>query len=522
MDQKIINTDVVVIGGGTGGLTAGAIIAKEGLDVVICEINSQVGGYLAGFSRGEFQFDSSIQWLNQASPGGILFRLWNYLGDNAPQCPSLKRIHRWVGPEHDYILTSDPIELRDTLIRDFPEDKKGIKKFFKDAQEVVPHLKVMNSMMRTPSTLSVLEKIKKGWLLTRHGIPMIPYIKTPVEKLLKKYFKTSKLRGVFRSQESFTAVIFSVAWAFCNDFQAAPEGGTTAIANWLSNVVRKNKGEIRLQTKVSGILVNASNTAYGVVLYDGTEIHSQFVIAASDLYNLYNNMLPTGIVEMKKIDKIDQAEIYQSSFTVFLGLDCPSQELGFGEEVLNMVTDNPHRKDHTSSDPDKTIIMVVTPSVRDKSLAPEGKGTLMIHCPADIEYGDHWKIKTDGKRGEDYNIFKEKFAEILISRVAERLAPNLQRHIEVKSIATPVTYERYSQNHHGSIMGIKPNKANIKSGLANMKTPVKNLLIGGHCAEYSGGVPMAAKAGANAAAYILKKMKHQGFMNIKAVLDNSH
>ncbi len=57
------------------------------------------------------------------------------------------------------------------------------------------------------------------------------------------------------------------------------------------------------------------------------------------------------------------------------------------QEVLNMVTDNALRVDHTSGNPHKTIIMVVAPSVRDHTLAPEGKGTLMIHCPAHMEYG---------------------------------------------------------------------------------------------------------------------------------------
>jgi len=338
---------------------------------------------------------------------------------------------------------------------------------------------------------------------------------------LKKYFSTPKLRDIFRSQEGFAAVIFPVAWAFCDDFQAAPEGGTAAIANWLSNVVQDNKGEVRLCTSVSRVLVDASNTAYGVILSDNTEIRSRYVIAACDLFNLYQNMLPSFVVSKETIEKIGKAEMHSSSFSVFLGLDCTSQELGFGEEVINMVTDNPNRMDHTSSDPHKTIIMVVAPSVRDKTLAPLSKGTLMIHCPANMDYGDHWKTGSKRKRGEDYLAFKEEFAEILISRVASRLAPDLQKHIEVKNIATPVTYERYSHNHFGTIMGVKPSTANIKARLAQMKTPVKNLFIGGHCAEYGGGVPIASRAGANASAFILKELKNPGFLNLKAVLDSS-
>jgi phytoene dehydrogenase-like protein len=72
MVQKQRNCDVVVIGSGCGGLTAAAILVKAGMDVVVCEADTQAGGYLAGFRRKQFTFDSSIQWLNDANPGGVL------------------------------------------------------------------------------------------------------------------------------------------------------------------------------------------------------------------------------------------------------------------------------------------------------------------------------------------------------------------------------------------------------------------------------------------------------------------
>ena len=41
--------------------------------------------------------------------------------------------------------------------------------------------------------------------------------------------------------------------------------------------------------------------------------------------------------------------------------------------------------------------------------------------------------------------------------------------------------------------------------VAAYRTPVKNLLVGGHWAELGGGVPIAVKAGANAAMLVLKE-----------------
>ena len=54
-------------------------------------------------------------------------------------------------------------------------------------------------------------------------------------------------------------------------------------------------------------------------------------------------------------------------------------------------------------------------------------------------------------------------------------------------------------------MATKPNRPNMMNKVATYRTPVKNLLVGGHWAELGGGVPIAAKAGANSAMLILKE-----------------
>ena len=43
--------DVVIIGGGLGGLSCGAILSKEGLSVCILEQQKHIGGCLQSFKR---------------------------------------------------------------------------------------------------------------------------------------------------------------------------------------------------------------------------------------------------------------------------------------------------------------------------------------------------------------------------------------------------------------------------------------------------------------------------------------
>ena len=71
---------------------------------------------------------------------------------------------------------------------------------------------------------------------------------------------------------------------------------------------------------------------------------------------------------------------------------------------------------------------------------------------ATFEYSNYWKASKKLKRGDKYTKFKEKFAQKLIKRVEKRI-PNLSDHIVQMDISTPLTYHRYTLNHHGSGLG---------------------------------------------------------------------
>jgi len=123
--------DVAIIGAGVGGLTAGSLLSKAGFSVCIFEKEPHAGGYLAGFRRKDFRFDTAIHWLNQCHPEGLVSRLFDVLGSDHPKAVQQKRIRRYKGDSFDYLLTNNPDEWRDQLIAEFPHDQKGIPFLFK-------------------------------------------------------------------------------------------------------------------------------------------------------------------------------------------------------------------------------------------------------------------------------------------------------------------------------------------------------------------------------------------------------
>ncbi|MGE9314158.1 phytoene desaturase family protein [Niabella sp. CJ426] len=521
--------DVIIIGSGVGGLTAGALLSKAGLSVCILEKEPHVGGYLAGFRRKDFRFDTAIHWLNQCGPEGVAGKIFSILGKDHPVAIPQKRIRRYIGNHHDYLLTNNPEELKAAWIKEFPHEKKGIDRFFKAAKKIGAAFNEYSTVFRTEESMGFWERIKNKLPLIRFGSAFIPHLgysgEEGITKGLNRYFKEKKLHDIFAADGDVIGCMVPIGWAYYGDFQSPPRGGGQVIPEWLSYLVRYYHNDVFTNCQVEKVLVEG-NEATGVVFKQrGEEIQlkANHVIAACDVETLYNKMLPASVLSNKLRKQLEEADIYSSSLTISIALDCSPGQLGFSEELIHISSDSATIEEHSGGDPLKSEIVVLTPSLRDQSLAPEGCGTLTVFMPAYMSFKDGWYTTKDEHgnyvRNEDYRRLKNEIAEVLIDRLSKIIAPDLPSHILFYDVATPVTHWRYTGNKQGTMMGAKPGKENMKNKVARYRTPISNLLIGGQWAELGGGVPIAVKAGTNAALLVLQKENKKAFRLLADYMD---
>jgi len=119
---------------------------------------------------------------------------------------------------------------------------------------------------------------------------------------------------------------------------------------------------------------------------------------------------------------------------------------------------------------------------------------------------DYWKKLH--KNPELYDIEKEKIVEAVIAILNKRF-PGIAEQVEMRDVASPLTFERYTGNWKGSFEGWMVTPETWSMGKIMRKTlpGLDNFYMAGHWVEPGGGIPPAAMSGRNVIQIICKKEK---------------
>ena len=156
--------DVAIVGAGTGGLCAGAYLARAGLRVALFDQHYVAGGCATRFARGSagerYIFDVGLHYLGECEPGNVFDKVLSPLGIDIDWVEFPRDcIEKLVFPDFEFDLPADIHVYRERLLDLFPQERQGIDRYLRLIDQVAgiqPRLFDTGARVTAPVLLHVL------------------------------------------------------------------------------------------------------------------------------------------------------------------------------------------------------------------------------------------------------------------------------------------------------------------------------------------------------------------------------
>lgn len=487
--------DVIVIGSGIGGLCCGALLARYGHSVTICESHTIAGGAAHGFERQGFIFDS----------GPSLYSGMSYRASTNPLRHVLDAVGEgnsitWANydtwgvriPEGDFDTTVGNDQFAD-LLRNL-RGETAVKEWRRLQKVMVPLGKAATALPPAALRLdlgAVQTVAPYVWELLRNA-PALSQSSQPFSTVLDRTTRDPFIRhwmnmlcfllsGLPAEGTSTAEMAFMFAeWYRPGVTLDYPIGGSAALVNALVRGLEKYGGTLQLGAHVKEILVEGDR-ATGVVLRSGEVLSAGTVISNASIWDTLK-LVPEDALPKTFVDERQATPACPSFLHLHLGID--GEGLPPDLACHYITVDDWER----GIDAPQNLIVMSIPTVLDPSLAPPGKHTIHVYTPATEPY-ELWQ--GCDRRNPEYAELKQKRAEPLW-RALERIIPDARQRVEVELVGTPLTHERFLRCHRGSYGPA----ISVQNGLfPGPTTPLAGLLCVGGSTFPGIGLPAVAACG---------------------------
>jgi phytoene dehydrogenase-like protein len=475
---------IIIIGGGLAGLATGCYGRMNGYKTSVFEMHKIAGGVCTGWKRKGYTIDGAMNWLVGTNPKNSFHKFWEELG----------AAQNWKIYNHDlysiyedkegkvFKVYCDADRFEQYLLELAPEDKDIIREFTK----VIRDFSRMDIPSEKPNELlSWIDKIKAV-----KALPMLSLMKKWLKistgdycKRFKNPYLRQTLTPAFGSDQWPMMMIFWVLGYQHAKAAGYVMGGALELVRFLEERYRALGGEIHLKAKVDKIIVE-DDKAVGIKLSDGTEHRADWVVSAADGRTTIFDMLEGKYVDDTIKNRYDNPNLFSPLVYIGLGVADRFDEISPSVASLSFPLDTPV----TVAGKEHDRLYVLNYSY-DPALAPEGKTVLKVQFDTDYDYWE--KLHEDPER---YKAEKERIADDVIAALDKRF-PGLASKVEMRDVATPVTWVRYTGNWRGSYEGWMFSGETFTSSMRKTLPGLENFYMAGQWVNPGGGMPTAAMSG---------------------------
>lgn len=493
--RKIMNKyDVVIIGGGLGGLTAGALLSKKKKRVLLLEQHNIVGGCATTFNRKGFRVETGLHEMDGFGTTDLKKKIFKKLGVfNKVNFIKLSEFYRYKQGDVDITIPADYKEAQEVLTKAFPDEKEGIKKYFK---RIVTLHRQINRM---PSKLWKFLLVAPVFPILYWAV--IASFKDTLGQFLDRIIKDEELKVIlcanlhyFHDDPYTMSMIYygAAQGGYYDNGAYYVKGGSSNLSNALADIIQENGGEVLTNSLATEILTE-NGKAIGVkyenkINREKFTVNCNKVISNSSIPYTIEKLLPKS--ERDKFCKYEKLEHAMSLISLYIGLK--DRELlkknlystfYFNENIKNI---KDFKNGFTSDFSDRSFVFVDY-GAEDPSLGDDDKNLAVI-CTSD------YLSSYNGMNNDEYKKRKLEIEEKLIKKL-ESIYPGISTKIEYLELATAKTIQRFTLNPSGTAYGYAqiPSQAAILRPQVN--SPVKNLYFASAWSFPGGGFTGAILSG---------------------------
>ena len=443
--------EVVVVGGGIGGLTTAALLAARGVNVCLLERQSRPGGCIAPFEKFGYTFESGAGLYALWEPGEIHDRIFAELAVDPPEVRKIEPSYVVRLPDQSSIaITSDSESFDDALRAGFPECAAEAIAFYREAYVIgsallraatrVPDLLTASRLRRVHGFLPDLGLAARIRSLINHTT--VQHLEGT--SLRFRRFADAQLQILAQSSADECAYLYAcVALTLPRHGLFAIRGGAGALANRLTDSIGKSGGTVRLDTTALRLAYDARGQAIGVDLLSGeTLTASRAIVSNMTVWDTYGKLVGLNRIPSEVRKRLNSLR-GSGAYLLYLGIDeAGAQKLG-ADHIL-AVTDLQKGQVY---DPTLAQLTFARAPAWDPR-GPAGKRAATVHIFTDV---DQWfTFHEDETEHEE----KDRAAlESLWQRLHASIA-ELGDSVEVIETETPRTYYDLTRRKLGMVGGV--------------------------------------------------------------------
>jgi phytoene dehydrogenase-like protein len=476
--------DVVVIGAGLGGLTAGSILARAGRKVLVIERSNSVGGAASSYKSGDLFVEGSLHETSDPNDPrdpkhSVLVRAG--VLDAVKWIPGGAFYEARGGPlDRPFAMPDNFDAARRALTERFPEARGGIEQVLDDMERLASSAD-LNLVPESDRSLSLAQKFNDvfgGNEAVKCALAAnLSYYHDDPATLSWPFFAMSQ-GGYLLSGGRYV------------------QGGSQRLSSALARAIRTAGGEVMIRRVVTGIALNAQGRPSAVThtAKDGGDVQTveSLVVVSNAAPEVLASFMPEPAAGNLN-DAYAQQRPSISLFALTLGLSRPPREFGVASYSTQLLPPWMTRLDDYAQG---AQLMAGEPMGRMPPFAIVDYAAIDSGVPAPPYvlsiFGPDRLSNWDSSDLDGYRDKRARWQDA-IARYLDGFYPGLAGAVTTSSFNTALSVRQYLNAPDGAVYGFAPTPAHSPS--RSSRTAVPGLYLASAYAGFGGYTGVIQSAG---------------------------